>query len=136
MALGDVVLEETGSITEVRELSNDVTGIKNEIKLTVKGTIRGVAETTQWTYTTLARPDGSVHGEGTAVMTTEDGDVLNLTGSGVCKAAGPGESTHFKTMLYAHTASPRFADLNHIGLVGEYDVAPDGNATNKCWEWK
>ena len=136
MGLGNLILDQTGSITEVRELSNDAAGIKNEIKLTVKGTIRGVAETTHWTYTALARPDGSVYGEGTGVMTTADGDVLNLTGSGVCKAAGPGESTHFRTMIYAQTTSSKFTDLNYVGLVGEYDVDPDGTATNKSWEWK
>ena len=136
MGLGNLILGQTGSITEVRELSNDAAGIKNEIKLTVKGTIRGVAETTHWTYTALARPDGSVYGEGTGVMTTADGDVLNLTGSGVCKVAGPGESTRFRTMIYAQTTSSKFTDLNYVGLVGEYDVDPDGTATNKSWEWK
>ena len=136
MGLGNLILDQTGSITEVRELSNDAAGIKNEIKLTVKGTIRGVAETTHWTYTALARPDGSVYGEGTGVMTTADGDVLNLAGSGVCKVAGPGESTHFRTMIYAQTTSSKFTDLNYVGLVGEYDVDPDGTATNKSWEWK
>ena len=105
MALGDLVLNETGSIDEVRELSNDAAGIKNEIKLTLKGTIRGVEETTKWTYRALVRPDGSVYGEGTAVMTTVDGEVLNLTGAGAAKAAGPGESTNFRTMLYAHTTA-------------------------------
>jgi hypothetical protein len=39
-------------------------------------------------------------------------------------------------MLHAHTASAKYADLNAIGLAGEYDVAPDGSAVNKCWEWK
>ena len=136
MALGDVVLDETGTVTEVKELSNDAEGVKSEIKLTLKGTIRGIAETTEWTYTALARPDGSVYGEGTAIMTTEHGDILHLTGAGAARAAGPGESTNFRTMLYAHTTSSRFVDLNHIGLVGEYDIAPDGTAANKNWEWK
>ena len=47
MALGELVLDETGAIDEVRELSNDAAGIKNEIKLTLKGTICGVPETTK-----------------------------------------------------------------------------------------
>ena len=136
MALGDIILDETGTIDEVRELSKDASGIKNEIKLTLKGTIRGVAETTKWTYTALTRPDGSVYGQGTAIMTTADGDVLNLLGSGAARIAGPGESTNFRTMLFVHTAAPQFTDLNYVGLVGEYDVSADGTATNKCWEWK
>ena len=39
-------------------------------------------------------------------------------------------------MLHPHTTSAKFADLNSIGLAGEYDVAPDGSAVNKNWEWK
>jgi|TARA_B110000263_G_C14870644_1_gene312810 hypothetical protein len=136
MALGNLILDETGTIDGVRELSNDASGIKNEIKLTLKGTIRGVEQTTKWTYTALTRPDGSVHGQGTAVMTTVDGDVLDVIGSGAAKTAGPGESTNFRTMLFVHTAAPRFIDLNYVGLVGEYDVTADGIATNRCWEWK
>lgn len=136
MALGSLILDETGTVDAVRELSNDEHGIKNEISLTLKGTIRGVEETTKWTYTALARPDGSVYGDGTAVMTTVDGEVLTVTGRGAAKAAGEDGSTHFATMLFVHTDAPRFADLNHVGLVGEYDVAPDGTAVNKCWEWK
>jgi hypothetical protein len=136
MALGNIILDETGTIDEVRELSNDASGIKNEIKLTLKGTIRGVEQTTKWTYTALNRPDGSVYGVGTGILTTTDGDVLNIIGSGAAKIAGPGESTNFRTMLFVHTAAPQFTDLNHVGLVGEYDVTADGIATNKCWEWK
>jgi len=136
MALGNLILDETGTIDGVRELSNDASGIKNEIKLTLKGTIRGVEQTTKWTYTALTRPDGSVYGQGTAVMTTVDGDVLDVIGSGAAKTAGPGESTNFRTMLFVHTAAPRFTDLNYVGLVGEYDVTADGIATNRCWEWK
>ena len=70
MALGDLVLDETGSVTGVRVLPNDATGTKTEICLQLTGTIRGVAETTLWTYTTLTRPDGSTIGEGQGVMTT------------------------------------------------------------------
>jgi hypothetical protein len=41
-------------------LAGDIGGTKTEICLQLTGTIRGVAETTLWTYTTLTRPDGSV----------------------------------------------------------------------------
>ena len=39
-------------------------------------------------------------------------------------------------MLHPHSTSAKYADLNSISLAGEYDVAPDGSAVNKCWEWK
>ena len=135
MALGDLVLDETGTITGIRVLSNDASGSKLEISLRTTGTVRGVAESTLWTYWQLVRPDGSMYGQGEGVMTTQDGDVIQLTGHGSGQSPAPGEVTKFRTMLHAHTASAKYADLNSIGLVGNYEVAADGNATNKCWEW-
>ena len=88
-----------------------------------------------WTYTTLTRPDGSIYGTGQGVMTTQDGDVIHLIGHG---SSGPAESdtVRFRTMLHPHSTSEKYADLNTIGLGGEYEVAPDGSATNKAWEGK
>ncbi len=136
MALGDLILDETGQVTGTRVLSADASGASIEICLQLTGTIRGVAETTIWTYTTLTRPDGSIYGSGQGVMTTQDGDVINLIGHGSAQAAPPGGTTKFRTMLHPHAASAKYADLNGIGLAGEYDVAPDGSAVNNCWEWK
>ena len=136
MALGDLILNESGQVTGVRVLSTDSSGTNLEISLQLSGTIRGVVETTLWTYTTLTRPDGSVYGTGQGVMTTQDGDVIHLIGHGSGRTPPPGETTHFRTMLHPHSTSPKYADLNGIGLAGEYDVIPDGSAVNKCWEWK
>ena len=136
MALGDLIMEETGQVTGMRVLSTDASGTNIETSLQLTGTIRGVAQTTIWTYTTLTRPDGSIYGSGHGVMTTQDGDVIHLIGHGSGQAAPPGGTTNFRTMLHAHSASAKYADLNSIGLAGEYDVAPDGSAVNKCWEWK
>ena len=136
MALGDLILEETGQVTGIRVLSADASGTNTETCLQLTGTIRGVAETTIWTYTTLTRPDGSMYGSGHGVMTTQDGDVIHLIGHGSGQAPPPGGTINFLTMLHAHSTSPKYADLNSIGLAGEYNVAPDGSAVNKCWEWK
>ncbi len=136
MALGDLVLGDTGQVTGTRVISTDASGTNLEISLQLTGTIRGVPETTLWTYTTLTRPDGSIYGGGQGVMTTQDGDVIHLIGHGSGQAPPPGGTVRFLTMLHAHSASAKYADLNAIGLVGEYEVAPDGAATNKNWEWK
>jgi hypothetical protein len=102
MALGDLVLDETGKVTGVRVVSSDAMGAKTEVCLQTTGTIKGVPETTLWTYTTLTRPDGSMTGDGRGVMTTQDGDVISLFGAGNGKAVGPGETTKFRTMIFAH----------------------------------
>ena len=135
MALGELVLEDSGQITGIRVLSTDASGTNLELSLQLAGTIRGVGHTTLWTYTMLQRPDGSLYGQGNGVLTTVNGDVIHLIGSGSGKA-NPGGAVRFCTMLHAHGATGQNADLNFIGLVGEYDVAADGTAVNKNWEWK
>jgi len=136
MALGDLVLEETGNVTGIRVLSSDASGINLEINLQTSGTVRGVAETTLWTYTQLTRPDGSILGGGTGVMTTQDGDVIHLRGNGSGEAGAPGGTTKFRVMIHPYSASPKYADMNTIGWVGNYDVNADGSATSQFWEWK
>ena len=137
MALGDLILDETVSMTGgVRVLPNDEPGTKVEVCAQGAGTIRGVAETSMYTYTQLQRPDGSVYGEGRGIITTKDGDVIVITGAGSAKAPESGGAIKFRTMLHVQSAPAKYADLQGIGLAGEYDVQPDGGTTHKCWEWK
>ena len=134
--LGELILEETGTVTGIRVVSNDASGTKLEVSLRLTGHILGVAESCLWTYWQLIRPDGSVYGQGEGVMTTQDGDVLQMIGHGSGQAPPPGGMMNFCTMLHVHTTSEKYAGLNRIGLAGNYDVDADGNAVNKCWEWK
>ena len=85
MALGELVNEETGQISGVRVISADATGTTSEVSLRAEGTIRGTRQVTNWTYEQIQRPDGSLYGYGRGVMTTANGDVVNLTGSGSAK---------------------------------------------------
>ena len=59
MALGDLVLDDSGQVTGIRVLSTDASGTNLELSAQLTGTIRGVSHTTLWTYTVLQRPDGS-----------------------------------------------------------------------------
>ena len=135
MALGELVLEDNGQITGIRVLSTDASGTTVELCVTLTGTIRGVAQTTMWTYNATTRADGSMYGQGNGVLTTVNGDVIHLIGSGSAQA-NPGGTVRCCTMLHPHGATGENADLNSIGLVGEYVAAADGTVTNKCWEWK
>ena len=80
MALGDLVLEDNGQVTGIVVLSTDSSGTTLELSLTLNGTIRGIAHTTMWTYTTTTRADGSMYGQGNGVLTTVNGDVIHLIG--------------------------------------------------------
>jgi len=134
--LGDVLYEETATDMQVRELGSDENGDKVEVMLQTAGEIQGVAHTAAWTYWSLTRPDGTIYGEGTGVMTTADGDVINLIGNGTCKAAAEDGSISYRGSIHFHTAAEKFAALNGSTGVHEYDVSPDGTTKTKVWEWK
>ena len=123
-------------MTGLRVLSSDASGTTVEITLQTTGQIRGVAENCLWTYTQLTRPDGSIYGQGLGVLTTQDGDVIQLIGHGSAQTPPPGGTIKFRVMVHYHTTSAKYSDLNGIGGVGEYDVGADGNTVNKFWEWK
>ena len=46
MALGELVLEDSGQITGIRVLSTDASGTTLELNLQLSGTIRGVDQNT------------------------------------------------------------------------------------------
>ena len=81
--LGNIVVEEVGTVTKKTELGDN----KVKVDLTANGQIKGVDQTSEWTYWVETRSDGSLYSEGHGVMTTTDGDILNLRGMGTCAGA-------------------------------------------------
>lgn len=134
--LGDILYEEKGKTTGVRVLTPEGNDVRVEVSLQAQGKIFGVQETSMWTYWSKTRTDGTIYGEGQGFMTTQDGDVVHLTGSGACKAAGADGSIRYRGAVYFHTASPRLSKLNGVVGVHEYDVDAEGNTSAKIWEWK
>ena len=134
--LGELLYEEKGETTGLRVLSSEGGEIKVEVNLQAKGQIHGVSETSLWTYWSKTRSDGTLYGQGTGFMTTADGDVIHLIGSGAAKSAGPDGSINYRGAIYFHTSSEKFASLNGAVGVHEYNVDPEGNAVIKVWEWK
>ena len=105
MALGDLILDETVAMTGgVRVLPNDEPGTKVEVCAQGAGTIRGVAETSMYTYTQLQRPDGSIYGEGRGIITTKDGDVIVVTASGSVSIVITGANV--STNMVSETQAP------------------------------
>ena len=134
--LGEIIYEETGKTIGLRVLSSEGGEVKVEVTLQAQGKIAGIDHTSLWTYWSKTRSDGSIHGEGKGVITTKDGDVINLTGSGSAMAPGPGGTINYRGAIHFHTTAERFRKLNGIAGVHEYDVEAEGNTTGKIWEWK
>ena len=134
--LGEILFKEKGNTIGMRVLSADTEGVNVEITLQTKGQIGDVDETSVWTYTSLTRPDGSIHGGGQGFMTTSDGDVIGMLGVASAEAVGADGSIKYRGSLHFQSASGGFSHL--VGTVGvfEYDVDAEGNTTATVWEWK
>lgn len=134
--LGELLYEETGKTTGMRVLSSEGGEVKVEVSLQSQGQINGVSETSLWTYWSKTRADGTMIGEGTGFMTTAEGDVIHLKGSGTAKSARDDGSVSYRGAIYFETRSEKFAGLNGAAGVHEYEVDAEGNTAIKVWEWK
>jgi len=134
--LGEVLFEEKGRTTGIRVLSSEGGEATLEISLQTEGRILGVEQRSMWTYFSKTRSDGSIYGEGKGLMTTKEGDVINLTGVGAAKGAGPDGSIKYRGALHFESKSAKFSKLNGVVGVFEYNVGGDGNTVATVWEWK
>jgi hypothetical protein len=133
--LGELLYEETGNVTGIKVLPPEGGAVVLEVSLQAAGRFQGVEHTSIWTYKSSTRTDGSIFGEGRGVLTTATGDVVHLLGRGSDQSGGPGSPTRYRGAFHFQTNSEKFARLNGIAAVFEYDVEADGSTKAKIWEW-
>ena len=131
--LGDQLGESKGKRLVRRVLSSDP--LRVEVSFEDAGTMLGVATNGMGTYTSEARPDGSLYGEGEGAMITADGEAITWKGSGAGRIL-PGGALSYRGILYYRTNSQKLSRLNNACGVFEYEVDATGNTTAKVWEWK
>ena len=132
--LGEKIGEEKGKITGRRVLPSLGPGPTMEISFQAEGSIFGVAHRTIATYTSVMRPDGSLLGSGQGVAMGAEGTATWVgQGAGSIRKDG---SVSYRGALFYHSASPKWARLNAVAAVFEYEVDPQGNTTAEMWEWK
>src|ERR1700722_15048374 len=106
-----------------------------EVSFEDSGHMLGIPTTGFGTYTSVIRPDGSLHGTGQGLNMTQDGEAVTWTGTGVGKF-GSGGAVSYRGMLFFQTASQKLARLNNACGAFEYEVDSSGNTVSKMWEWK
>lgn len=131
--LGNQIGETKGKRLVRRVLSVDPPTA--EVSFEDSGKILGHNTTGMGTYTSTVRPDGSILGHGQGMSTTDDGEAVTWTGTGLGKF-GPGGSVSYRGMLFMQTTSTKLAALNNACAAFEYDVDPSGQTVSKMWEWK
>jgi len=133
--LGEKIGETSGKITSQRVLPNLGGGPKMETSFQANGSILGTNVKETGTYWTLGRPDGTLYGEGQGVMITKDGKMATWTGQGVGMMKKDGTAS-YRGAVYYQTSPPRWARLNKVAVVFEYEVDAEGNTRSEFWEWK
>jgi len=131
--LGDKIGEVKGKRLVRRFLSVDP--LTAEVTFEDSGKMFGVPVTGMGTYTSVVRADGSIFGNGQGLTTTDEGEGVTWTGTGVGHF-GPGGSVSYRGMLFFRTTSKKLARLNNACGAFEYEVDAKGATISKMWEWK
>lgn len=133
--LGEKFHEIMGKITGTRVIS-DAGSIKVEASYQGQGKLLGIEHNEMGTYTSVMQPSGFLLGEGQGLLMTKDGDSIIWKGFGIGKPTGKGLGASYRYSLHYETTSPRFARLNGVVGVGEWEVDEQGNGKGFTSEWK
>jgi hypothetical protein len=133
--LGKEIYEATGKEIGRRVLPSQGGGPRMETSFREVGKLLGVEIDNSGTFTGVMRPDGTLFGEGQGIAMSKEGDGITWVGQGVGRMGQNGTASH-RGAFYFQTASPKFAQLNGIVGVYEYEIAADGTHKGKFWEWK
>jgi hypothetical protein len=116
----------------------DVEGPKIEVTITENGTLKGVEATDAVTYWSIPRPGGEYYAKGKGVFMAKDdpSETATWTGQGIAHYSG--QKRIDVGSVFCRTASTpgKFAFLNNIVGVFEYNTDEIGNSEVKKWMWK
>lgn len=90
-----------------------------------------------WTYWAVQRVDGTSYGEGKGVVMTKDGsEVATATGRREGKKTTSEMMRYKGAVFYEPNSKNKFAFLDRLLGVNEYEVDGLGNYKLRLWEWK
>jgi len=130
--LGEQIYTGQGKRTARRVLGTRPVNV--EVSFEDSGKLIGIEGMNIGTYTSMARADGTLAGEGKGVFASPDGLVSwNGIGTGMVKANG---AVSYRGCLTFETTSSSLSRLNAVAGVFEFEVDAAGNTQTKMWEWK
>ena len=134
--LGEQIGEEAGQVTGMRVLPDEGHGPRVEVSFQQNGTLLGVQVSDNGTYVSVARPDGTLFGDGQGITQTEDGELATWRGQGIGRFTGHGMAVSYRGAIYYQTMSERLARLNGMAVLFEYETDESGKTTARLFEWK
>jgi hypothetical protein len=132
--LGEVIGDGKGKRTGRRVLAIEPL-FKVEVSFEDATSLLGVPGMNIGTYTSVPKPEGSLHGIGEGVFATIEGETVTwrAIGTGVFQEGG---AVRYVGCLSFSTASNKLAHLNKIAGAFEFNVDAAGNTQTRIWEWK
>ncbi len=134
--LGEKIGEGRGQTTGQRVLPSENGMPQVETSFQSMDVVLGVETANMGTYHAVARPDGTLFGQGQGVLMGKNGEMASWTGHGIGRFTGPGGAVSFRGALYYQSASPAWARLNGAVGVYEYESDAQGKTHAQYWEWK
>jgi hypothetical protein len=132
---GEKIGEETGKVTSRRVLPNSGGSPKMETSAQTELTLLGVRASNTITYSSVARPDGTLYGEGQGIVMSMNGELATWVGQGVGSIKKDG-GVSFRGAVYYQSSSPKWSRLNSVAAIFEHEVDAEGNVHSELWEWK
>ena len=127
--LGELIGEFTGKNTGTRVLPDG----KMETSGEGAGKILGIDAMIMFTNI-VTMTGGIFMGETNAVIMTATGDVIKMKSIDIAYHSGNGGSSRAGSIQM--TDSPKFARLNKVIGLHEYETDMNNNFVGKIWEWK
>jgi hypothetical protein len=133
--LGEKIGSESGKVTSQRVLPNPGGNPKMETSYQATGTLLGISYTITATYWAVARNDGTLYGEGQAVLLGKGGEMATWIGQGVGTIKKDG-SVSYRGAVYYQSESPAWSRLSRVVAIFEFEMDTQGNCRDESWEWK
>jgi hypothetical protein len=132
--LGELISEGVGQRTGRRVVAV-APRLLVEVSFEAPTTVLGLKGLNIGTYVSSTRADGTLEGEGQGVFATPDGELGTWKGIGNGRYM-PDGAVSYRGAITFSSSTPTLARLNAVAGVFEFEVAADGTARSRIWEWK
>lgn len=133
--LGEKIDDLVGKTTGLRCVPGPNGDTVIETSFSGQGRLLGIDCTEMGTYQSVLTPAGILNGEGQGVAMSANGDTLTWKAHGVGRQTANG-GTSYRYSLVMQSTSTKWARLNGLLGVGEWEVDAQGNAKGQLFEWR
>jgi hypothetical protein len=129
--LGDQITDLKGKVTGQRVLDAECPTIETSVSST--GSAKGVRINEIFTFVAKPSSSGGYHGRGQGVFSAESG-MASWTGEGLGTMTSSG--IKWRGAIFLTNSTGKLEFLNNMVAIFEAEIDPEGNFSEKSWEWK